>query len=77
MRFHSCWLLADEADAAAIRSTVPTGERPLTDWPHLILKGVDAMDVNKLERILRPRQKGVRSTVGGKLLAEGKRTATP
>jgi hypothetical protein len=77
MRFHACWLLADEADAGAIRASVTTGGRPLTDWPHLAVREVDGMDVNALERLVRPRRRGERPAVGGKLLCKGKTTDEP
>src|SRR4051812_29344605 len=79
MRFYSCWLLADADEAPAIHTIVTTKERQLAEWPHLILKDVDGDDVNKLERMLRPKEKGRRGTVGvgGKLLAKSKFTATP
>lgn len=79
-RFHVCWLAADEVDGAAIRIAATageTGERRLSDWPHLVLRGVDGQDVNKLERLVRPKRKGERLPVGGKLLVRGKMTEEP
>src|SRR5436190_806609 len=77
MAFYVCWLLADESDAEAIR-TAYVADRPLTAWPYLSTRAVDAMDVNKLERVLLPKKKGVRTpAAGGKLLASGKRTVFP
>ena len=76
MGFYVCWLLADEAEAAAIRAIVVARDRPLADWPNLPTKDFDAQDVNALERILQPKGKGKRST-GGKFLAKGKMTDEP
>src|SRR5437868_3523767 len=65
MKFYVCWLVADEADAAAIRTVVVTKDRPLTDWPHLATNDFDGTDVNALEGILQPKGKGKLAT-GGK-----------
>jgi hypothetical protein len=77
MRFLVCWFLADTGDADAIRSVVTSGERTQDEWPHLVLPGVDGPDVNKLERLARPKRTGGRSGTGGKLLVRGKLTETP
>jgi hypothetical protein len=78
MSFYVCWLLADETEAEAIRLTAASGDRLMLHWPHLATRAVDAMDVNKLERLLLPRRKGVRTpAAGGKLLSSGKRTVFP
>lgn len=72
--FYACWFLAEPDDAAAIRSIVTTKERRLTEWPHLVIKQVDAQDINKLERLARAKKKGA---VGGKMLVRGKITDNP
>lgn len=78
MTVHSCWLAADEAEAKAILTAYKSGAWPLPGWTYLVLSAVDAMDVNKLERLVLPRQKGLRRPApGGMLLASGKRTESP
>ena len=77
MRYLVCWFLAPPGDAAAIRSTVTTQARRRDEWPHLVLPGVDGPDVNKLERLARPKRPKGSSKVGGELLDRGKMTETP
>jgi hypothetical protein len=50
MKFHVAWILADEQKA---------------DWSHLATRDIDGMDMNKLERLLRPnaRAEDARKTV--------------
>ncbi len=81
MNFYACWFLADVEDAAAIRS-ITAKKRELAEWPHLILKGADGPDINKLESLTRPKKKkgepaGKRFAAGGKLLNRGKMTDDP
>jgi hypothetical protein len=77
MSFYAAWVLAEQADAAAVRTTVTTKEHQLEEWEHLILKGVDGPEINKLERLVRPRVKGKKVTMGGQLLVRGKFTDEP
>jgi hypothetical protein len=77
MPFYVCWFQAPAAEAAAIRSVVTSGERKREEWPHLILPGVDAPDVNKLEKLARPKRAKTESKIGGTLLDRGKMTDSP
>jgi hypothetical protein len=77
MRFYVCWFLAGAEDAAAIRSVATSGARKVEEWPHLILPVVDAPDVNKLERLARPKRPKGSSKIGGEFLDRSKMTDTP
>ena len=77
MRYLVCWFRAPVTDAAAIRTTVTTKARKREDWTHLVLPGVDGPDVNKVERLARPKRPKGSSKVGGELLDRGKMTDTP
>jgi hypothetical protein len=77
MRYLVGWFLAPAEDAGAIRSTVTTEARKRDEWPHLLLPGVDGPDVNKLEKLARPRRPKGSSKVGGELLDRGKMSDTP
>src|SRR5262245_52174763 len=68
MRFYVCWFLAEAEDAAAIRTVATSGERKKEEWPHLVLPGVDAPDINKLERLARPKRPKGSSKIGGAFL---------
>ena len=72
------WLFqAPVKDAAAIRSTVTTQERKREEWPHLVVPGVDGPEMNKLEKLARPKRPKGSSKLGGELLVRGKVTDTP
>jgi hypothetical protein len=77
MRYLVCWFLAPADDAAAIRSTVTTQARKREEWPHLVLPGVDGPDVNKLEKLARPKRPKGSSRIGGELLDRGKASDIP
>jgi hypothetical protein len=77
MRYLVCWFLAPAADAGAIRSTATTQARKRDEWLHLVLSGVDGPDVNKLEKLARPRRPKGSSKVGGELLDRGQMSDTP
>lgn len=77
MRTFVYWFQAAADDAAAIRSIATTGERKREEWPHVALPGVDGPDVNKLERLARPKRPKGSSKIGGALLDRSKLTATP
>jgi hypothetical protein len=77
MRYFVCWFLARPEDAAAIRSTATTQERQRSEWPHLVLPGVDGFDVNELEKLARPKRGKGTSRIGGKMLDRSKMDATP
>lgn len=72
------WLFqAQTKDAAAIRSTVTTKARKQEEWPHLVVSGVDGPDMNKLEKLARPKRAKGSSRLGGELLDRSKVTDTP
>jgi hypothetical protein len=72
------WLfLAPVKDAAAIRTTVTTKERKREEWPHLVVKGVDGPDMNKLEKLVRPKRGKGTSKLGGEMLDRSKMTDDP
>ncbi len=72
------WLFqAPLKDAAAIRTTVTTKERKREDWPHLVVKGVDGPDMNKLEKLARPKRGKGTSKLGGEMLERSKITDDP
>jgi len=50
---------------------------PLDEWPHLIVPGVDGPDMNKLEKLARPKRPKGSSRIGGVLLDRGKATDEP
>ena len=77
MRYLVCWFLAPAGDAAAIRSTSTSESRSRDEWPHVVLPGVDGPDVNKLEKLARPKRPKGSSKIGGELLDRGKMTDTP
>jgi hypothetical protein len=77
MRYLVCWFLAPAGDAPAIRSTVTTQARKREEWPHLVLPGVDGPDVNRLEKLARPKRPKGSSRIGGELLDRGKTSDTP
>ena len=72
------WLFqAPIKDAAAIRSTVTTKVRKPEEWPHLVVPGVDGPEMNKLEKLARPKRPKGSSKLGGELLDRSKVTDTP
>jgi len=72
------WLFQAEAeDAPAIRSIVKTKERRFEEWPHIALPGVDGPDLNKLEKLARPKRPKGSSRLDGALLDRGKLTEEP
>jgi hypothetical protein len=72
------WLFqADVKDAAAIRSTVTTKSRKQDEWPHLVVPGVDGPEMNKLEKLARPKRGKGTSKLGGELLDRSKVTDDP
>ena len=72
------WLFrAAAGDAPAIRSVVTTEARRFDEWPHLAVPGVDGPDLNKLEKLARPKRPKGSSRVGGVLLDRGKLTDEP
>jgi len=72
------WLFqAEAADAPAIRSIVTTKSRRFDEWPHLVVPGVDGPDMNKLEKLARPKRPKGSSRLGGALLDRGKLTEEP
>jgi hypothetical protein len=77
MGFYVCLFLARAEEAAAIRSVVTTGARPREAWPHLVVPKVDGPDMNKLERLARPKRAKGSSRLGGVLLDRSKLTDTP
>jgi hypothetical protein len=77
MRFYVCWFLAAVEDAAAIRSVATTGARKREEWPYLVLPGVDGPDMNKLDRLARPKRAKGETKIGGELLDRGKMSDTP
>src|SRR5438270_14041105 len=77
MRFYVCWFLAAAEDAAAVRSVAASGARQREEWPHLVLPGVDGPDLNKLERLARPKRAKGSSKIGGELLDRSKMSDTP
>ena len=58
-------------------TTVTTKERKREEWPHLVVKGVDSADMNKLEKLARPKRGKGTSKIGGEFLDRGKITDTP
>jgi hypothetical protein len=77
MRFYVCWFLAAAEDAGAIRSVATSGARKREEWPHLVLPGVDAPDMNQLEHLARPKRAKGSSKIGGELLDRGSLSDTP
>jgi len=77
MRLFVTWFLADVAEAKAIRSIATTKERKREEWPHVPLRGVDGPDMNKLERLARPKRAKTESKIGGIMLDKSKLTADP
>jgi hypothetical protein len=77
MRYLVCWFLAPREDAGAIRSIARSGASERERWPHLVVPGVDGPDMNKLERLARPKRPKGSSRIGGELLDRGKFTDTP
>jgi hypothetical protein len=72
------WLFqAEVKDASAIRSTVTTQARQQQEWTHLAIPGVDGPEMNKLEKLARPKRPKESSKLGGELLDRSKVTDTP
>jgi hypothetical protein len=72
------WLFqAEVKDASAIRSTVTTLARQQEEWKHLAIPGVDGPEMNKLEKLARPKRPKGSSKLGGELLDRSKVTDTP
>lgn len=72
------WLFhAKVEEAAAIRAIVTTQARRFDEWPHLAVPGVDGPDLNKLEKLARPKRPKGSSRLGGLLLDRGKLTEEP
>lgn len=77
MRVFVWWLQAPVSDAGAIRSTIASEDRKRSEWPHVALPGVDGPDMNKLEKLARPKRPKGSAKIGGVLLDKSKLTATP
>ena len=77
MRVYVYWFLAAVEDAAAIRSVATTKARQRQEWPRLVVPGVDGPDMNKLERLARPKRAKGSTKFGGVLLDRSKLTDTP
>ena len=77
MRYLVCWFLAPETEAAAVRSIALEGPAAREKWPHLVVPHVDGFDVNKLEKIARPKRGKGTTRLGGILLDRSKMTAEP
>lgn len=77
MRYLVCWFLAPETEAAAIRAIALEGPAAREQWPHLVVPHVDGFDVNKLEKIARPKRGKGTTRLGGTLLDRSKMTAEP
>jgi hypothetical protein len=77
MRVYLYWFLAAVEDAVAIRSTATGGGRSCEEWTHLVVPGVDADDLNTLEKLARPKRRRGESRIGGVILDRSKMTATP